>query len=109
MIVGNVLKFGYGDICCGHGFGIVKYQQFKPPAEIGSVVIPEEVEFIGDIISISVTYEDYKELVNLLNKVKDRELDTFEFKDYIFDFSNFDAKRVECVRTQLGAAIYWVF
>lgn len=106
MIVGNELKFGYGDICVGSSafFMELRFQQFKPPAECGGP-IPEEVEFIGDKIIMKISYEDYRELKNNLKKVSTKEISSFTFKDYIFDFSNFNEESVKVCELHLDNAM----
>lgn len=110
MIVGNTLKFGYGDIAvigdcmCQH----ITFRGFKPPGECG-VDVPDGVEFFDDEVAISITYEDYKEFNNLLDQVKCKSITVFEFKNYIFDFSNYNEKSIGTLERASRRAMYLYF
>ena len=111
MINGNVLKFGYGDIVVYGNAALqrMSFQQFKPPTECGNEV-SEDVEYIGDKILIDISYEDYCKLKNNLERVNKKEVCQFTFKDYIFDFSNYNVKSVNAVSRKLDAcmALYFI-
>lgn len=110
MIDGKRFKFGYGDISVG-GDPVgreIFFQQFKPPAKCGDNVSPD-VEWIGEQISIKIDYEDYKKLGKLLDDVKSREISEFTFKDYIFDFTNYNEKSVEVCKKKLSKAVSLYF
>lgn len=89
MIDGNVLKFGYGDIAVGSSAlsNIITFQQFKPVGKCGDKV-SKNVEYIGEEIVIKISYNDHWEFIKPLNKVANNEISIFEFKGYIFDFTN---------------------
>lgn len=108
MIDGNILKFGHGDIAVGYRVtGILTFQQFKPPEECGSYV-SDNVEYTSEQIIINFTcYEEYLELSNKLKDVKSKNISTFEFKDYIFDFTNYNEKSVEVCERYLKRAMSW--
>ena len=110
MIDNNILKFGYGDISVG-AFGLppaITFQQFKPPAKVGSEV-GEHVEFIGEKIVIKLNHEDYVELCDLLDQVKNKEILIFDFKDYIFDFTNYNIGSIEVVERHATNSMHWYF
>lgn len=110
MIVGNILKFGYGDISVGSDgfFQIISFQQFKPPVECGSKVCNKDVEFIGDKIVLDISYEDYCELKKRLSLMS-KEVNAFDFKGYIFDFSNYNAASVNVVTRHLEKCMQFYF
>lgn len=107
MIDGKRFKFGYGDISVG-GNPVTRqmnFQQFKPPAKVGSKVMADEVELIGEKIFLEIDYEDYQELNKLLGSVKSRKISEFTFKNYVFDFTNYNEKSVEACRQKLSEAM----
>lgn len=111
MINGKIFKFGYGDISIG-GIPTTRqmcFQQFKPPAKIGDRVIEDKVEWIGERIFIEISYEDYQELCKLLGNVKSRKVSEFTFKDYVFDFTNYNEASVNVCREKLSEAMAWYF
>ena len=110
MIEGRVLKFGYGDIAVGYNAISQKitFQQFKPPTECGENVSPE-VEFISDKIFIKISYDEYKQLSYLLSKVKNKEISKFYFKEYEFNFHNYNEKSIEVCLKNLNFAMQLYF
>lgn len=107
MIGGKILKFGYGDISVG-GIPSVRamsFQQFKPPAECGDKVVDDEVEYIGEQIILEISFADYQELSKLFNGVKSREISIFVFKDYVFDFTNYNEASIDACRQRLSEAM----
>lgn len=109
MIDNNILKFGYGDIAVGSSPAqLIRFQQFKPPEECGNYV-SNNVEFIGKEIIISLTYEDYRNLKDKLKEVKSRNISLFEFKGYIFNFTNYNEKSVEVCEKHMEDAMKWYF
>ena len=110
MIYGNVLKFGYGDICVGSD-GLTQrmsFQQFKPPAKCGDQVL-DDVEYIGDEIILKFSYEDYCEFSKYLEQVSDKEITDFSFKGYIFDFTNYNEESVKVCKKHLESVMYSYF
>ena len=93
MIEGNTLKFGYGDIAVStKGFNLI-FTPFKPPVEVGtncfSLFKSGEIEAIGEAIYIKFTdLKDFKELQEKLENVYENKV--FEFKEYTFDFTNYN-------------------
>lgn len=96
MIEGNRIKFGYGDISVGANQinRTITFQQFKPAEKCGNEV-PESVEFIGDEINLQINYADYIEFSNNLKLVQCKEIYEFSFKDYIFDFTNWNETSIK--------------
>ena len=111
MIDGKTLKFGYGDIAVGRipSVRAMSFQQFKPPTKCGDVVVDDKVEYIGEQIILKISFADYQELSKLFNGVKSREFSVFVFKDYIFDFTNYNEASVDACRQELSGAMKWYF
>lgn len=111
MIDGKRFKFGYGDVCVGATPSTrqIHFQQIKPPIEVGADAMKHNVEWIGERILIKVSYEDYQDLCKLLSRVKSREISEFTFKDYIFDFTNYNEKSVEVCKEKLSEAMSLYF
>jgi len=103
MIEGNVLKFGYGDIgvYCDH-LGRLVFSQLKTRYRCGAENFSRSD--IGEGLCISLDYKDYKTLDLYLKSVSG-EVKKFEFKDYIFDFTNYNEDSVKVVRTEARKAI----
>ena len=107
MIDGKRFKFGYGDISVG-GDPVgrkIFFQQFKPSAKCGDNVNFNDVEWIGEQIFIEIDYKDYIKLNQLLDDVKAREISEFTFKNYVFDFTNYNEKSVEVCKQKSRQAI----
>lgn len=110
MINGNILKFGYGDIAVGSD-GLtqrISFQQFKPPAECGGNV-PEDVEYIGEEIVLQISYDEYHEFNKQLKSVLSKEISTFGFKGYIFDFTNYNEESIKACKQRSKSAMYSYF
>lgn len=110
MINGNILKFGYGDISVGSD-GLkqrISFQQFKPPGECGGYV-PEGVKYIGEEIVLQISYDEYHEFNEQLKSVLSKEIFTFNFKGYVFDFTNYNEESVKVCKKRLDSAMYIYF
>ena len=101
MIIGNKLKFGYGDIGVGHNFCSLTFQNMKPPQELRTEITDDiNVEYIGEKIHIRIIdFQEAAEFKELLGKAK--ETKTFKYKGYMFDFSNYHEKSIEAVKRHL--------
>ena len=110
MIDGNVLKFGYGDIAvnCNSLIQAITFQQFKPPQECGEN-IPKDAEYIGDIIILDFSYDEYNKFNQLLQIVQDRNISKFTFKGYEFNFENYNEKSVKVCKKYLQRAMLLYF
>lgn len=97
MIKDNILYFGYGDICVHTSpwlYNEIQFQEFKPPQEIGTKVDVDKVEWIGERIKLELNVDECVWWFNELQKVLDRQINAFEFKGYVFDFSNYNEDSV---------------
>lgn len=111
MIDGKRFKFGHGDIGVGAipSTRQIHFQQFRPPIEVGDNVLNYDVDWIGERIFIEINYEDYQKLSKLFGSVKSRDVSKFTFKDYIFDFTNYNEKSVEVCQQKLSEAMSLYF
>lgn len=110
MIEEKRLKFGYGDISVGSD-GLnqrMSFQQFKPSAKCGDQV-SNDVEYIGDKIVLEFSYEDYREFSKNLKQVFDKETTEFIFKEYVFDFTNFNEESIKVCNKHLNNAMQLCF
>lgn len=103
MITENIIKFGYGDIVIIGSTKRISFQQTKTTGNCGGVV-PENIEYTGKKIILDITYEDYCELCKNLKAVKNKEISKFTFKDYIFDFENYNEESINVFKTHLCIA-----
>lgn len=99
MIDGNVIKFGYGDIAVG-AMSILQYMKFteiKPPHECGTNLDEcDDCEYVSKPICISFdTYDEIKLYKDYIKQVKSKEILVFEFKSFIFDFTNYNIESVK--------------
>lgn len=111
MIIRNIFKFGYGDISV-HSNGIeqvIRFREFKPPGECGECLLSKDIEYTSDEIILDISYEDYCELRQKIKYVLDKETFVFEFKGYIFDFSNYNEASVKVVSRNLENAMSGYF
>ena len=110
MINENRLKFGYGDICVKSDALTqrISFQQFKPPAECGGNV-PEDVEYIGEEVVLQISYEEYCEFSRYLKQVSDKKITNFIFKEYIFDFANFNEESIKACKKHLNYTMRYYF
>ena len=109
MIINNCIKFGYGDIHIGGDSGIssLSIWQIKTQGEVGRFVTMDKTEHVGDPIIIYVDYDDYKYLCKCLSEVRLRKIDNFEYKNYIFDFSNYNQKSLDIFIKALNISFYY--
>ena len=108
MIEGNVIKFGYGDISVGADVftSIIRFRQVLNPLECGDTRYSMELDFTDNNVSIQINdFNEYYELSKSLNEVEKRNLLQFTFKDYIFDFSNYNEKSIIVVKRYLEMAV----
>ena len=106
MIEGNRIKFGYGDIVIGVAVGVqtLVFKQLKSPLQCGADV-PDNYEVLGDPISIKIDYYDYCNLLEMLEAVREKRYSTIYFKDYWFDFTNYNEKSIKILEQRARTAI----
>lgn len=100
MIIGNTLKFGYGDIAVGSCKWThrIFFYQLVSPANCGDE-IDNRPESDEEKIEIDLTCEECKRLTHLLCDVEKKT--SFEFKGYIFNFDNYNADSVKVCKEHL--------
>ena len=108
MIDGKIFKFGYGDIAIGAtpGGHYLTFTPFKPPQKLGTccnaLFANGEIEQTGEPIYIRFdSFRDFEVLKVMLESVRIRKEDRiFDFKGYIFDFSNYNEISVDVFEMQ---------
>lgn len=111
MIIGNILKFGYGDISVS-STGIeqvIRFREFKPPGKCGECLLSKDIEYTSDEIALEISYDEYCEMRQKIKYVLDKETFVFEFKGYIFDFSNYNVESIKVVSRNLENAMSGYF
>lgn len=108
MIENNRIKFGYGSVCVGSDCLMreINFRYIEPPKKCGEIVYPGDAETIGDIVKIEINYDDYIEFIKLLECIEKHHITFFTFKDYIFDFTNYNHESVAVCKKHAGSAIY---
>lgn len=102
MIKGKVIKFGYGDVGVGSSkFGsFISLTNIKPPQKVGDALLKKDNIEYGEQIKISIC--DYK-LYELFKTVNENNR-IIKYKEYTFDFSNYNSKSVDiCIENAHNA------
>lgn len=103
----KILKFGYGDIAVGSSNICLSFRGFKPPVEVGTQMTDEfifknNIEHTTNWIHFYFTsLEELFQFEHLINNVC-KESPTFTFKDYVFDFSNYNYESAMCIINHLN-------
>ncbi len=99
----KTLYFGYGDIAVGEATIAIRFRQFEPPIEVGANVIDGEVNYTSDGVNIYLcSYEEANCLDKLLDSMDGKDNFQFDFKDWRFNFSNWNPKSIECIKKYLN-------
>ena len=104
----NILYFGDGDILVNNSLGGLMFVNCKPPVEVGTELTEDlreklGVKYASDWITIPITtYEEAKYFEKLLDEIAEQKTHYFYFKDYQFNFSNWNPKSIESIRTHLS-------
>ena len=106
MIIGNTIKFGYGDVVIHtNRTGYIKFTNIKPPLECGTSITSDMSIEYG--ISITIYEDEILELYNLVKAVSEDNA-IVEYKGYILDFSNYNEKSVEIVKKHAENMVNWM-
>ena len=106
MIDGKTIKFGYGDVLVKATLGgSLIFRQMNINAICGEDMRNKEYQIIGEPIIFELTVKDCCALKRRLIEIHHHEIDHFEFKGYILDFSNFNLSSVEVCLKQLDMAM----
>ena len=113
MIVGNRLKFGYGDIAVGTNvFSCLTFKNFKPPEKVGTTLTPDliknnEIKFESEEVRITLDYIEARILQEKLKELQeDESLREFAYKGYLFDFSKYNTESIRVVEKHLQTLIF---
>ena len=104
----KILYFGDGDILVNSDLICLKFVNCKPPLQVGTILTDEirdkfNVKYTSDWINISfLTYDEIVYFEKLLNEVLDRTTHYFYFRDYQFNFANWNPKSVEVIKAHLS-------
>lgn len=105
----KILYFGYGDIRVSNKNSLgICFKEFVPPVEVGTVLTDEfiyenGIEFTTDWQTLYLTnFKELCELEQLLKQVEMQDILKFTFKDFTFDFTNYNKKSVEIVLSNLA-------
>ena len=104
----NIFYFGDGDILVNNSLGGLMFVNCKPPLEVGTELNDEIKEKLGvkytsDWITIPITtYDEAKYFGKLLDEVLEGTTHYFYFKDYQFNFSNWNPKSIESIKRHLA-------
>lgn len=99
--------FGYGDIIVNNSTLGLRFIECEPPVEVGTQLTKElgeelGVKFTSDWVTIPITtYEEAKYFGKLLDEVAEQTTHYFYFKDYQFNFSNWNPKSIEVLKVHL--------
>lgn len=109
MIEGNVLKFGYGDIAVNSDdlTQSMTFRQFNSTAQCGEHVYDnfDNIEYVSDKIVLKFSCKEYCEFYNNLQHILSKEISTFNFKGYVFDFTNLHEQSVNACKMHLKNAM----
>ena len=101
MIIGNIIKFGYGDIVVGHIFNHLTLDGIDQQFEPGSGVTEDQestFKFITEPIDIEFTsFAAIKKFKTQLLKVNGESNKIIEMSGYTLDFSNYNAKSIDVI------------
>ena len=91
MIIGKVIKFGYGDVLLGANpwYGRMTFEAIKPPLIPGQQVDRELYGQLEIGVKIDIYESDCWELHNLFKTVNE-DNKIVEYQGYTFDFSNYN-------------------
>ena len=103
MIVGNVVKMGYGSVAVGSAMDKLTFKYIKPPQEVGAKVDLRkgDVEVVGYELRVSVDLDDIRYLQEKCAKVADRTITMFEYKGIVLDYSNYNPKSIDVLLEHL--------
>jgi hypothetical protein len=113
MIDGSIIKFGFGDVLVGSDSinGVLTITEIEPPQQIGTTHNAIK-EGLKEVRKVSFSYgTDFHELICDLNNLRAigrsvKELRIIQFREYTFDFTNYDEKSVDVVREFVKKAMY---
>lgn len=107
----KTICFGYGNVQVGHSIYSLYFRGFKPPIEVGTMITEEvikdnNIKWLTD--KIYLDFRDMQEILtfeNLIKQVRDNggeNFTQFKFKDFTFDFFNYNEKSISIVLIHLA-------
>ena len=106
MIEGNILRFGHGDISITADIitNTINFKQISTQLECGTVS-PKDINYTDNIINIRINdFDEYYEFYKCLREVNKRNITQFTFKDYVFNFNNYNEKSIIVIEKYLNKA-----
>jgi len=98
MIKGNTLYFGTGDILVGsNDLGYMNFENIKPPQEIGKTITKEIYSGLEIGLNLEIWEDNIHELYELFKTVNENNR-VVKYKDYTFDFTNYNQGSVNVCR-----------
>lgn len=107
----KTLYFGHGDILVNHSIFGLTFVECEPPVEVGTPITEKiknelNIKPISDVVNIYIdTYEEATMLRGLLNCLDGKNCYQVIFKDYRFNFFNWNVKSVEVIKMHLDFLI----
>ena len=110
MIKDNTVYFGYGTVVVGSRWNQMVFREIEPPLEVGTSadepIKNGQVGFTGNREEILFkSYDEIKEFENLLQvRVNCNYPNTerfFEYKDLVFDFTNWNVDSYQVVKIHI--------
>ena len=104
----KIIRFGRGDVQVGGTWSTITFTGFKPPIEIGTritdeVIKDKNLEYITEPIRINFkTMEELMSFKKLVEEIDGKTNTYFKYRDYVFDFSNYNQKSIEVVLYHIG-------
>lgn len=107
MIINNRIIFGHGTVLVGVSVfpAAITFCQSATAHSVGET-IDADFEESGETISIPFDLTRDKELRQKLLQVESREIDSFSFCGYIFDFSSYNPESIRVIRGKAITALY---
>lgn len=107
MIIGNTVRFGYGDVLVGSDSlaGKLTLRNIAPPQEIGTSFNSMNLEDFEIGLEIEITEDNSHDLYNALKSVT-RENPILKFKEWTLDFSNYNEESVRIVKKHAFNMVY---
>lgn len=105
MIKDKTIIFGCGTVAVGSALRYITFQELRPPEICGTPLERCKANLVGKEISIPINYHDYVEYTMKLHKVNTNQGGTFEFKGYVFDFTNYNSISVDVCKMHAEVAL----
>lgn len=104
----KTLYFGYGDIGVSNVSIGIRFREFQPEVEVGTILTDDVknqhgIKYTSDSINIYIcSYEEAECLERLLDRMDGRDMFYFAFKDWVFNFSIWNPKSIDAIKNHLN-------